>query len=141
MRAVVLDGPGPPEALSIRELPVPTPEQGWVLIEVKAFGLNSCGGTKAACGPVDRASLLTANARHALAKPRLAAPVKYYRPHKVRSFAGTRCSGSYRTPRQGAPSRITSARVTARLAINVVATVCPPGRLFVPWMPAARSSC
>jgi NADPH:quinone reductase-like Zn-dependent oxidoreductase len=40
MRAVVLDGPGPPEALSIRELPVPTPERGWVLIEVEAFGLN-----------------------------------------------------------------------------------------------------
>ena len=32
--------PGPPEALSIHELPVPTPERGWVLIEVKAFGLN-----------------------------------------------------------------------------------------------------
>jgi NADPH:quinone reductase-like Zn-dependent oxidoreductase len=40
MRAVVLDGPGPPEALEIRELPVPTPAPGWVLIEVKAFGLN-----------------------------------------------------------------------------------------------------
>lgn len=40
MRAVVLDGPGPPESLRIRELPVPTPEHGWVLIEVKAFGLN-----------------------------------------------------------------------------------------------------
>jgi NADPH:quinone reductase len=40
MRAVVLDGPGAPEALSIRELPVPAPERGWVLIEVKAFGLN-----------------------------------------------------------------------------------------------------
>jgi len=40
MRAIVLDGPGPPEALSIRELPVPTPEPGWVLIKVKAFGLN-----------------------------------------------------------------------------------------------------
>jgi NADPH2:quinone reductase len=40
MRAVVLDGPGPPEALELRELPVPTPEPGWVLIEVKAFGLN-----------------------------------------------------------------------------------------------------
>jgi NADPH:quinone reductase-like Zn-dependent oxidoreductase len=40
MRAVVLDGPGPPEALTIRELPVPQPEPGWVLIEVKAFGLN-----------------------------------------------------------------------------------------------------
>jgi NADPH:quinone reductase-like Zn-dependent oxidoreductase len=40
MRAVVLDAPGPPEALRIRELPVPEPSPGWVLIEVKAFGLN-----------------------------------------------------------------------------------------------------
>jgi NADPH2:quinone reductase len=40
MRAVVLDAPGPPEALQIRELPVPEPLAGWVLIEVKAFGLN-----------------------------------------------------------------------------------------------------
>jgi NADPH:quinone reductase-like Zn-dependent oxidoreductase len=40
MRAVVLDGPGPPEALTIRELPVPAPQPGWVLIEVMAFGLN-----------------------------------------------------------------------------------------------------
>jgi NADPH2:quinone reductase len=40
MRAVVLDAPGPPEALQIRELPVPEPQDGWVLIEVRAFGLN-----------------------------------------------------------------------------------------------------
>src|SRR3954463_14456570 len=40
MRAAVLDAPGPPEALQIRELPVPEPKDGWVLIEVKAFGLN-----------------------------------------------------------------------------------------------------
>ncbi|MDH3730589.1 MAG: zinc-binding alcohol dehydrogenase family protein [Acidimicrobiia bacterium] len=40
MRAVVLDAPGPPEALTIRDLPVPEPAEGWVLIEVKAFGLN-----------------------------------------------------------------------------------------------------
>lgn len=40
MRAVQLDGPGPPEALEVRDLPVPVPEPGWVLIEVKAFGLN-----------------------------------------------------------------------------------------------------
>lgn len=40
MRAVILDGPGPPEALRIRELPVPVPEPGWVLIRVRAFGLN-----------------------------------------------------------------------------------------------------
>lgn len=40
MRAVVLDAPGPPSALVIRELPVPVPEPGWVLIRVRAFGLN-----------------------------------------------------------------------------------------------------
>jgi NADPH:quinone reductase-like Zn-dependent oxidoreductase len=40
MRAIVLDAPGPPETLTVRELPVPTPAVGWVLIEVKAFGLN-----------------------------------------------------------------------------------------------------
>ena len=40
MRAVVLDAPGPPEALQIREVPVPTPRQGQVLIKIAAFGLN-----------------------------------------------------------------------------------------------------
>jgi NADPH:quinone reductase len=40
MRAVVLDAPGPPEALEIRELPTPEPKTGWVVIKVKAFGLN-----------------------------------------------------------------------------------------------------
>ncbi|WP_081936755.1 zinc-binding alcohol dehydrogenase family protein [Mycolicibacterium llatzerense] len=40
MRAVVLAAPGPPEALHLRELPIPTPEPGQVLIRVKAFGLN-----------------------------------------------------------------------------------------------------
>lgn len=40
MRAVVLDAPGPPEALDIRSIPIPTPERGQVLIDVKAFGLN-----------------------------------------------------------------------------------------------------
>jgi NADPH:quinone reductase-like Zn-dependent oxidoreductase len=40
MRAVVLDAPGPPSALAIRELPVPVPPVGWVLIRVRAFGLN-----------------------------------------------------------------------------------------------------
>jgi NADPH:quinone reductase-like Zn-dependent oxidoreductase len=40
MRAVVLDAPGPPEALQIRELPVPEASPGWVLIRVEAFGIN-----------------------------------------------------------------------------------------------------
>jgi NADPH2:quinone reductase len=40
MRAVVLDGPGPPSALEIRDVPIPVPADGWVLVAVKAFGLN-----------------------------------------------------------------------------------------------------
>jgi len=40
MRAVVLDAPGPPESLQIREAPMPVPGPGQVLIKVKAFGLN-----------------------------------------------------------------------------------------------------
>ena len=40
MRAIVLDGPGPPSAFQIRQIPVPRPQRGWVLIAVKAFGLN-----------------------------------------------------------------------------------------------------
>ena len=40
MRAVVLDAPGPPEALHIRVLPVPVPRPGEVLIKVEAFGLD-----------------------------------------------------------------------------------------------------
>ncbi|MCH7584400.1 MAG: zinc-binding dehydrogenase [Acidobacteria bacterium] len=40
MKAIVLDGPGPPEALHIRHLPVPAERHGWVRIRVEAFGLN-----------------------------------------------------------------------------------------------------
>ncbi|MGF6348441.1 zinc-binding alcohol dehydrogenase family protein [Variovorax sp. W2I14] len=40
MRAVVLDAPGPPEALKIRALPIPVPGPAQVLIKVRAFGLN-----------------------------------------------------------------------------------------------------
>lgn len=40
MRAVVLDAPGPPDALQVRELPIPTPRAGEVLIKIEAFGLN-----------------------------------------------------------------------------------------------------
>lgn len=36
----MLDAPGPPEALSIREIPVPVPRPGEVLVRVRAFGLN-----------------------------------------------------------------------------------------------------
>ena len=40
MKAAVMHEPGAPEVLRIEELPVPRPAPGWVLIRVKAFGLN-----------------------------------------------------------------------------------------------------
>ncbi len=40
MKAVVLRNPGAPEVLKIEEAPIPKPKPGWVLIKVKAFGLN-----------------------------------------------------------------------------------------------------
>ena len=40
MKAAVIREPGAPEVLEIEELPVPQPAPGWVLIRVKAFGLN-----------------------------------------------------------------------------------------------------
>ena len=40
MRAVVLDGPGPPERLEIRDLLIPDERPGWVRIRIEAFGLN-----------------------------------------------------------------------------------------------------
>jgi NADPH2:quinone reductase len=49
MRAVVLDGPGPPEALRIRELPLPEAQNGWVRIKVEAFGLNRSELLKMLC--------------------------------------------------------------------------------------------
>jgi NADPH:quinone reductase len=40
MRAVVTPEPGPPEVLQVVERPIPELREGWVLIHVKAFGLN-----------------------------------------------------------------------------------------------------
>jgi NADPH:quinone reductase-like Zn-dependent oxidoreductase len=40
LKAIVVDHPGPPEVLQICDLPRPEPRPGWVLIRVKAFGLN-----------------------------------------------------------------------------------------------------
>jgi NADPH2:quinone reductase len=40
MRAVVVDHPGGPEVLRVKDVPIPTPAPGWVLIRVEAFGLN-----------------------------------------------------------------------------------------------------
>jgi NADPH:quinone reductase len=40
MRAIVVSEPGGPEVLHLEERPVPEPRAGWVLIRVRAFGLN-----------------------------------------------------------------------------------------------------
>lgn len=40
MKAAVIHEAGGPEVLKIEERPIPKPENGWVLIRVKAFGLN-----------------------------------------------------------------------------------------------------
>jgi NADPH:quinone reductase-like Zn-dependent oxidoreductase len=40
MKAAVIYEPGAPEVLKIEERPIPTPQNGEVLIKVKAFGLN-----------------------------------------------------------------------------------------------------
>ncbi len=40
MKAVVLHHTGAPDVLKVSEVPMPTVKPGWVLIKVKAFGLN-----------------------------------------------------------------------------------------------------
>lgn len=40
MRAAVIDAPGGPDVLHVRDIPRPVPRSGQVLIRVKAFGLN-----------------------------------------------------------------------------------------------------
>ena len=40
MRAVVIDAPGPPEVLQVRQMPIPVAQPGEVLVRVSAFGLN-----------------------------------------------------------------------------------------------------
>jgi NADPH2:quinone reductase len=40
MRAIVVEQAGGPEVLQLREWPKPEPCPGWVLIQIKAFGLN-----------------------------------------------------------------------------------------------------
>ena len=40
MKAVVIHQAGGPEVLKLEDRPIPSPKPGWVLIRVRAFGLN-----------------------------------------------------------------------------------------------------
>jgi NADPH:quinone reductase-like Zn-dependent oxidoreductase len=40
MKAAVIHVSGAPEVLKLEQRPIPTPQPGWVLISIKAFGLN-----------------------------------------------------------------------------------------------------
>jgi NADPH2:quinone reductase len=40
MKAIQLDAPGSPDALHVRDLPLPEPPDGWVRIRIEAFGIN-----------------------------------------------------------------------------------------------------
>lgn len=40
MKAWLMRQPGPPDSLELVDLPDPQPRQGWVLIDIRAFGLN-----------------------------------------------------------------------------------------------------
>ena len=40
MRAFVISRPGGPERLELQNIPCPSPQEGWVLIRSRAFGLN-----------------------------------------------------------------------------------------------------
>ncbi len=40
MKAVVIHQAGGPEVLNLEDRPMPAPRPGWVLIRVRAFGLN-----------------------------------------------------------------------------------------------------
>jgi NADPH:quinone reductase len=40
VKAVVVEKAGGPEVLQLKDIPKPEPREGWVLVEIKAFGLN-----------------------------------------------------------------------------------------------------
>jgi NADPH:quinone reductase-like Zn-dependent oxidoreductase len=67
MKAVVLDHFGGLDALVTKELPLPTPEHGEVLIRVRAFGLNHAeihmrrGTSRGCCLPLRQYRVRTAS--------------------------------------------------------------------------------
>jgi NADPH2:quinone reductase len=52
MRAMVIDAPGPPAGLTLRQIPVPTPGEGQALLKVAYVGMNPLDGM-ARAGKVD----------------------------------------------------------------------------------------
>ena len=40
MKAFVVEIPGDVDALKLKEIPIPSTKPGWVLVRIKAFGLN-----------------------------------------------------------------------------------------------------
>ena len=68
MLAIVVHQPGGPEALSLEERPIPRPAPGWVLVKIRAFGLNRSELVTRAGGSGDAAkacAVASAAARHA----------------------------------------------------------------------------
>ncbi|GEA93706.1 hypothetical protein PDA01_15990 [Pediococcus damnosus] len=40
MKAIVIDQPGGPEQLKLKDVPTPQTKPGWSLIKIKGFGIN-----------------------------------------------------------------------------------------------------
>ncbi len=40
MKAAVTEKAGPPPVIKVKDVPVPEVKEGWVLIKIRAFGLN-----------------------------------------------------------------------------------------------------
>lgn len=53
MQAVVAHEPGGPEVLRLEERPIPTAHPGWILVRVRALGLNQSEVLTRASGPAD----------------------------------------------------------------------------------------
>src|SRR5438128_10531275 len=52
MKAIVVEQSGSPEVLHIRQIHRPEPDNGWVLVRIRAFGLNrSEMFTRQGCSP------------------------------------------------------------------------------------------
>lgn len=57
MRAYVAASAGGPDVLELREVPDPAPRHGWVVIDIRAFGLNRAEAVSRAGGSGDAVAL------------------------------------------------------------------------------------